>query len=764
VAPKPSKKNALKASVELSWLLKALDTNSTTNPGETKNNQGGNANQVSFTIDRNDTKHCHTPRRNKQIDTAIKEMQRLRAWANSLSNYLTNIGTSVVESSIRKEIVNCCNQLFDPIPATFVLEEVSPVVEGESPAALLSPNDVELILKRQQDVYELQLMSMVNMMTPNTIGTTISGLSIQNSKDKPLTKSMHNKESVQSILGGRGLQQIFNSYVELVNYIETMLRDQLISAIGKVVQPSHFAEYMNYHHRNLFNKQYAPKGFCHAVRRPAHYPEGTLSLEQRDDKGDYHPVPCMVAHRRAPSTTTSTNEQKDAGGSKSDGVNGDRISTSEGSTSGEAPGMTFPLNAASDLTFYGDQYLHSFVVHQFSGAKPAPMRLAARARQFSSFILMVGNMAGPTSFAPKSAIVVQNKDDLLIPLLLETIPTPKEFKDAIESLSPEQQRFAKSFRSMQLNSTLFGIVVIQIKPQLERVLNVPHDSLTKEIKLTQQLMKLFIEYQIPPDLLSYSNTEDINADTPIAAVKDHVKEIMSMLQESKDEEILQQVDETVKSTLRRGGGAGFGFGGGGGGFGGHPPPAPMAMASRDFGAAREMSSAAAPRSRSAKKMAKSAAPMRAKIQQSSTGHPSKGKALSQPTSTQPRPQKSSSTTGSNEGSNEDWTNVPKRMDEDFEKLDTDSALRPTILNVSPTWDRTTQDGLLSKPVRNRSFGVDNQKKERTKAFDLLDALTRSGVMVSDDYWITYWSNKIHTTPLYCCLVVLLYLLVHLTHT
>lgn len=72
--------------------------------------------------------------------------------------------------------------------------------------------------------------------------------------------------------------------------------------------------------------------------------------------------------------------------------------------------------------------------------------------------------------------------------------------------------------------------------------------------------------------------------------------------------------------------------------------------------------------------------------------------------------------------------MPKRMDEDFEKLDTDSALRPTILNVSPTWDRTTQDGLLSKPVRNRSFGVDNQKKERTKAFDLLDALTRSGVM------------------------------------
>jgi hypothetical protein len=96
------------------------------------------------------------------------------------------------------------------------------------------------------------------------------------------------------------------------------------------------------------------------------------------------------------------------------------------------------------------------------------MRLAARARQFSSFILMIGKMSGPTSFAPDSAIIIKNKDDVLIPLLLETIPTPKEFKDAIESLSPEQQRFAKLFRTMQLNSTLFGMVILQIKPQLER--------------------------------------------------------------------------------------------------------------------------------------------------------------------------------------------------------------------------------------------------------------------------------------------------------
>merc|ERR1712039_144456 len=101
------------------------------------------------------------------------------------------------------------------------------------------------------------------------------------------------------------------------------------------------------------------------------------------------------------------------------------------------------------------------------------------------------------------AAILRNKDELKIPLDLSTIPTPKEFKDAIESLAPQQQAFAKAFRSMQLESTLFGVLVIQVKPQLEKVLNLPADSLTKEIKLTQDLMQLFIRYQIPSDLLSF---------------------------------------------------------------------------------------------------------------------------------------------------------------------------------------------------------------------------------------------------------------------
>jgi len=39
--------------------------------------------------------------------------------------------------------------------------------------------------------------------------------------------------------------------------------------------------------------------------------------------------------------------------------------------------------------------------------------------------------------------------------------------------------------------------------QLEKVLKLPANSLTKEIRLTQDLLSLFIDYQVPTDLLTF---------------------------------------------------------------------------------------------------------------------------------------------------------------------------------------------------------------------------------------------------------------------
>ena len=74
---------------------------------------------------------------------------------------------------------------------------------------------------------------------------------------------------------------------------------------------------------------------------------------------------------------------------------------------------------------------------------------------------------------------------------------------------------------------------------------------------------------------------------------------------------------------------------------------------------------------------------------------------------------------------EDLTALPMLMDAQFEKLDTDAALRPTTLKVGDSWMRTSQEGLLSKAV-TKHHDKAAMKSEKAKAFDLLDALTRSG--------------------------------------
>merc|ERR1712000_585899 len=133
-------------------------------------------------------------------------------------------------------------------------------------------------------------------------------------------------------------------------------------------------------------------------------------------------------------------------------------------------------------------------------------RVVARARQFSMFVLMLGKLAAGDEFQPSHAILVQNKDEILIPLKTNTIASAQQFREAINSMSPEQQRFASAFRSMQLEGSMFALVVVDVKPQLERLLQLPAGALTREIKLTQELCELFVKYQIPADLLSYDGS------------------------------------------------------------------------------------------------------------------------------------------------------------------------------------------------------------------------------------------------------------------
>lgn len=79
----------------------------------------------------------------------------------------------------------------------------------------------------------------------------------------------------------------------------------------------------------------------------------------------------------------------------------------------------------------------------------------------------------------------------------------------------------------------------------------------------------------------------------------------------------------------------------------------------------------------------------------------------------------------------DYTALPTALDRSFEALDDDAALHSTILSAGDTWTRTAQRGLLSDP-ETESLEEDEQLEEKQKAFDLLDALTKSGALAIED--------------------------------
>ena len=76
---------------------------------------------------------------------------------------------------------------------------------------------------------------------------------------------------------------------------------------------------------------------------------------------------------------------------------------------------------------------------------------------------------------------------------------------------------------------------------------------------------------------------------------------------------------------------------------------------------------------------------------------------------------------------EDFTLVPKVLDDKFGKLDSDNALRSTILTPGMVWTRKRQENLLSKP-KLTNLRQPDLDSEKNKAFDLLDAISRSGTL------------------------------------
>eukprot|EP01125_Pyxidicula_operculata_P007407 TRINITY_DN251_c0_g4_i1.p1 TRINITY_DN251_c0_g4~~TRINITY_DN251_c0_g4_i1.p1 ORF type:complete len:1123 (+),score=394.88 TRINITY_DN251_c0_g4_i1:223-3369(+) len=494
--PRPPKAIAITQDVNITYMLKNLDSNLS----------------FKFLIDRLDEK-CFTPRRNPDVDQAVRFLKSIYDWAEAVRHFFMVNLFPLQDHNYDLSYIND-SSLFVPILPFF---DRTKSTSTESPASPRSPTSPREKSDKKKVQISLSWLPRFEGGAASPMSEDVDTFIFEQKRmieerfevlesKYPKNSDLVRYKETRLVLLMMHSKSICQQAIDAVGYIEEMLMKQLISAIGRELTPVDFTNYMAYHYRLLFKEEYQPRPFSYAIRRPNHYPEGVLSIEaQLDDGSLADPIP-TIAHK----------------------------------TKIRKP-MYFPINASTNVSFYGERYVHGWMGHQFDGDSGLKLSLVARARQFSSFVLIAGRILAADVFEPKYALIIQNKDDLRIPLMLETIPTAKEFKEAISSLSPEQQRFSKAYRSMQLSSTLFGVVTLQIKPQLEKLLKLPNGSLTKELKLMQDLLDLLITYQIPSDQLSYDGDEKANPVEKINQVKEYVKVMQEMIHGKKQDEIKEAI-------------------------------------------------------------------------------------------------------------------------------------------------------------------------------------------------------------------------------
>ena len=462
--------------------------------------------------------------------------------------------------------------------------------------------------------------------------------------------------------------------------------------------------------------EYAPRPFSYAIRRPGHYPDGMLSIEGDFDGDTNTKEPIETLVRTIPGDDPSS----------------------------PSPPIYIPVDAATKIEIRGPRYVHGWMPHVWRHQSP-DYYLVARAHQYSSFMLVVGVMGGSDTFLPKSAIILQNKDELLIPLLTNVLPSAKEFKDAIASLSPEQQEFAKAFRSMQLESSVLGVCVIQLKPQLEKLLRLPGGALTKQIQLTQDLMSLFVDYQIPSDLLSFDGSEEASIAEKVESVTRDVAAVMDVINKEKAKQLQE---EKNKEEMRKAKYAQHAQ------HDSHSSPngSPSGGGSYTTSSSSSSSSSSQQQQRSSQQqqhrklmntmmmddsdepmmMMDSDEPMLLSMPESAQQDSGDGGS-----STAPPPDATSKTPDGDDkrplvkaSSSNDFTLIPKILDAKLEEHDKDGSLRSTIVKAGTHWERRRQENLLL-PMTEAQLGHKNIDSEKNKAFDLLTALSRSGSLAID---------------------------------
>eukprot|EP00754_Rhynchopus_humris_P031236 Rhum_TRINITY_DN15326_c0_g1::Rhum_TRINITY_DN15326_c0_g1_i2::g.151842::m.151842 len=619
-----------------------------------------------YSIDRS-KQTCRTPANNEETIRLRKQFHNLLEWAQAVASLTNNEVPQQGKWPARlSAFARTLTEVF--VPVAPLLGSVSDCDSaGPCDARQMPASDINVLLAEQRRTLQRALSD----------GTA---------ELPELPEAMLRVRALVQHL--RVLCQQFDAGVL---YVKDLVLQQLVSAIGREVTKDDFKQFMRQHQQAFFAEgDTAPAAFSRAVRRPGHVPEGTLLIEETDDAGRSAPI--ATQSRLVPDTA-----------------------------------LRLALSSSASLALSGPHRLHSFVDYTFGSTAGRAFTLRAEAREFASFALVLAKLGTAGQLAAEEVLIVQNKETLRIPLMLEALPTPKAFKRAISSLSPEQQRFAKTYRSLQLQGTLFVVATVELKPLMERVLNLPPNSLSKEIKLTHSLIELFVTHDISSEMLCYDVDVDGEAGTTrekVAHVKQHAADITAFIDDVKAKAL-----DTKRAKAAY-----------------EPTPPPMEIHTWGYVdtpmAVPTPTPGEAPPTSIPTEEPPTQPPTQAPTQQRTQPRTTPDVNAEVHVKQQASPEKAQKAQGEAAPQEKDgekqtverkgggvgvFETFPTRLEEAMSAHDLSDALRPTIIRTGPVWKRRSRQSLISD-FETSELPAEERRIEHVRALSLLDALTKGGAL------------------------------------
>ena len=514
-APRPLQARVVRDPIDfnLTWLFKNISSDDFS---------------CNFVIDQKD-RHCKSPRRNKGIDAAVKYFLELEGWCSDVCTYFLK-GTcwnvdfasrprANLEDIDAESVFVPVVPLFEP-PSSALMRKTDGSKAGEMKkfSPLLPIDDIRMFLNEQCRTLDEKIQELVSKFPP------------PDSTSNLITSA----EATLFLLFSHSAL-ITEYFIDGLQAIEQTMVDTITKACGKELTLEDFDNFVRFNIIKLFSdRMYEPKPFDFDIKRPNRVPDGAICIEMLK-KID----PTIADSQNTWPVLTVAKEIDDA-------------------LSGDNSGVQIKIpSLASKVKLSGRCYMHGWLTHQFEGRHDFQYQLRTTSRQFSNLLLLTGTISHHQCMDISNAMLIQNKDEVMIPLTLIRARAIGDFNGLVSSLSPNQQSFARMAQERKLESSVFGICVIEITPQLELLLGLPPNSLTKEVNLVQTLISLFVEHQISADLVSYDGPKDVSVREMIAAVKENVEAALNLVhaipsedhgESSSADEVVEELPRIVRSS------------------------------------------------------------------------------------------------------------------------------------------------------------------------------------------------------------------------